>query len=47
MKNDDPKASEVLSSIEKKLGSLIIKIEEVKEKLLDFSTKSTDNQKIT
>jgi len=44
MKNNHPKASEILSSIEKKLGSLIIKIEDIKDKLLDLSAKIADNQ---
>jgi len=44
MNNNDLNASEILTSIEKKLGSLIIKIEEVKEKLINFSDKAADNQ---
>ena len=44
MKYNDPKTAEILTSIEKKLGSLIIKMEKVKEKLLDFSVKTTGNQ---
>lgn len=44
MNNNDPRTSEVLLSIEKKLDFLIVKIEKLKDKLIDFSHQRTDNQ---
>lgn len=43
MDKDSPKASEILLGIEKRLDSLITKVEEIKEQLATMDRQTADN----